>query len=701
MNLNPWEMNLEVVGGGVTPTSSPTQEYNTGNIRTSASNPEFRKYSTVEEGVADHQRLLRDYQSKHGLTTIKDVINRWAPPSENDTSNYVKFMSQKMGMNPNDTIDFNDPEILGKFSYYQAQMEKGANKVPVSMDEMIGIAGGSTKDPWEQGFEVAQEPWERGFEAEEVRPGMKEDGSIDTTSEHWKGKSAIQIYEEAYGRDAQGVGVTQPESQAASGMTENVDQKIDAETWIKNRADEFLRDNMDMTRREAMKKAEDAYQGEVAELGVDLALSAAVPYRLTNSIVKGAAATSAITGTAAVTGNVVAGKDVGEGVGEKMVLGGTLGAIGGKISTPKNASLKKLEDIGSGYDTILKRDYTSNELRNLESAFMKTDNANIKDFRWAVDSINNETPIQEALDKAGITWYKATPFREFTDNLPETTLSKTISGQGFDVTVEDVVVARNTAKDLLKLNKKGAKVGAHNLGKSVAKDNADLGTKIMEASGSLESLAVKASKSPTFSGMAETFGLTTKDIAKARINAVDDAMVDVYSELQKLKSSGKTVDVNFPDIEKKLTEAVNALKGSDYKAFSKARKELEGKISTTPEMNKFLNTIDTFAEVIQNTKKKDVVGSTLADWGIPTIVALTSDLMSGGITKLGQASIKAGVNKLTASTTNKRLKEVEKALGGKFELDSVAMRMLKNGASKGDIIAYLLLKDLTKDTSKE
>lgn len=37
-------------------------------------------------------RILYTYRKKYHLTTIGEIIERWAPPSENDTRGYVQFV---------------------------------------------------------------------------------------------------------------------------------------------------------------------------------------------------------------------------------------------------------------------------------------------------------------------------------------------------------------------------------------------------------------------------------------------------------------------------------------------------------------------------------------------------------------------------------------------------------------------------------
>ena len=49
----------------------------------------FCKFESIEWGIRAAFCLLRTYSRKYHLTCIADIITRWAPPSENDTSRYI------------------------------------------------------------------------------------------------------------------------------------------------------------------------------------------------------------------------------------------------------------------------------------------------------------------------------------------------------------------------------------------------------------------------------------------------------------------------------------------------------------------------------------------------------------------------------------------------------------------------------------
>ncbi|MDR6292366.1 hypothetical protein E9232_004906 [Inquilinus ginsengisoli] len=65
----------------------------------------FAVFRSPEYGIRALAKLLQTYQSKHGLKTVRSIIDRWAPPSENVTSAYVAAVAKGVGVGPDDTVD--------------------------------------------------------------------------------------------------------------------------------------------------------------------------------------------------------------------------------------------------------------------------------------------------------------------------------------------------------------------------------------------------------------------------------------------------------------------------------------------------------------------------------------------------------------------------------------------------------------------
>jgi hypothetical protein len=50
----------------------------------------FCQFSSMEYGLRAAFVLLRTYSTKYHANCIRDIISRWAPPTENDTERYIR-----------------------------------------------------------------------------------------------------------------------------------------------------------------------------------------------------------------------------------------------------------------------------------------------------------------------------------------------------------------------------------------------------------------------------------------------------------------------------------------------------------------------------------------------------------------------------------------------------------------------------------
>lgn len=73
---------------------------------------DFCQFDDVRYGIRALAKTLLTYQDSHGLRTIKDIINRWAPPNENDTGAYVNAVANDCKLLPTDDIDLHKASSL-------------------------------------------------------------------------------------------------------------------------------------------------------------------------------------------------------------------------------------------------------------------------------------------------------------------------------------------------------------------------------------------------------------------------------------------------------------------------------------------------------------------------------------------------------------------------------------------------------------
>jgi hypothetical protein len=58
----------------------------------------FAQFGSMDQGTAAANKLLDTYQNKYGLNTVGGIVNRWAPPGENDSRGYAASVAGRMGV---------------------------------------------------------------------------------------------------------------------------------------------------------------------------------------------------------------------------------------------------------------------------------------------------------------------------------------------------------------------------------------------------------------------------------------------------------------------------------------------------------------------------------------------------------------------------------------------------------------------------
>ena len=72
----------------------------------------FVCFKTADYGIRAMARILVNYQKRYKLKTIDKMISRWAPPNENRTDAYIKYVSKAVGIDKNQEINLVDNKII-------------------------------------------------------------------------------------------------------------------------------------------------------------------------------------------------------------------------------------------------------------------------------------------------------------------------------------------------------------------------------------------------------------------------------------------------------------------------------------------------------------------------------------------------------------------------------------------------------------
>jgi len=117
--------NVQPQPGGSLVTPSTVTDANVGNLRVPGSATDFQKFATRAEGVQAMSKQLEIYGSRDKIDSIRSAISKWAPPNENDTEAYIKFVSARTGIGADEKIDLTDPAVRTIIMGPMMIMEKG------------------------------------------------------------------------------------------------------------------------------------------------------------------------------------------------------------------------------------------------------------------------------------------------------------------------------------------------------------------------------------------------------------------------------------------------------------------------------------------------------------------------------------------------------------------------------------------------
>ena len=77
-----------------------------------SSDPRFIVFTDPIFGIRALAKVLLSYFRKYGLNTVHGIIDRWAPPSENNTGAYVNHVATVLGVGIDAPINVEDEQTL-------------------------------------------------------------------------------------------------------------------------------------------------------------------------------------------------------------------------------------------------------------------------------------------------------------------------------------------------------------------------------------------------------------------------------------------------------------------------------------------------------------------------------------------------------------------------------------------------------------
>lgn len=88
---------------------------------------EFVQFENMIWGIRAAIVTLKTYYYKHGCNTIKSIINRWAPTNENNTKEYIRFITKETNITNENNSLYWTKDILRNIVTAMAKYESGYN----------------------------------------------------------------------------------------------------------------------------------------------------------------------------------------------------------------------------------------------------------------------------------------------------------------------------------------------------------------------------------------------------------------------------------------------------------------------------------------------------------------------------------------------------------------------------------------------
>lgn len=120
------------------------RNFNPGNLRKSKDkwqglaekqpDREFFTFKSPAWGIRAIAVTLITYQDKHRRDSVKKIINRWAPPNENDTAAYINSVAGRIGVKPDQAVNVHQYDVMRPLVEAIIRHENGSQ--PYSADQI-------------------------------------------------------------------------------------------------------------------------------------------------------------------------------------------------------------------------------------------------------------------------------------------------------------------------------------------------------------------------------------------------------------------------------------------------------------------------------------------------------------------------------------------------------------------------------------
>ena len=127
------------------PLTRAERNHNPGNIRRCgvryrgerrpSCDPAFKEVEGDEWGYRAMFVLLESYRRRYSIDTLREIVTRWAPPLENDTDAYIRFVAERAEVDPDATLLPRDVRLRA-IAEAMSRFERGHEPSPEQLDAL-------------------------------------------------------------------------------------------------------------------------------------------------------------------------------------------------------------------------------------------------------------------------------------------------------------------------------------------------------------------------------------------------------------------------------------------------------------------------------------------------------------------------------------------------------------------------------------
>ena len=101
----------------------------------------FKQFSSMEWGYRAMFVLLDTYARRYGLNTIRGMISRYAPPSENNTEAYIAAICEWTGIAADEEVDTRSRRDMVPIVVAMSRIENGLPALRPQVEKGFDLTG--------------------------------------------------------------------------------------------------------------------------------------------------------------------------------------------------------------------------------------------------------------------------------------------------------------------------------------------------------------------------------------------------------------------------------------------------------------------------------------------------------------------------------------------------------------------------------